>query len=113
MSVREAELWASHWAKPQAVIWERDQIFEYVEMYVRLLAEAEVPKASAVNRQTVRLMSADLFLTADALARAKYRIEKSEVAVEDYAEPQPEPAPPAGPSSKDRWLRSVPDAGPS
>ncbi|MGI8666192.1 MAG: hypothetical protein ACR2N4_09205 [Jatrophihabitans sp.] len=110
MSVREAELWASHWMKPQSVIWERDQVFEYVAMYVRQLSEAEAPKSSAENRKTVRLMAADLFLTSDSMARAKYRIETSEVEVEEYAEPQPEPAP-TGPSSKDRFLRAVPDAG--
>lgn len=112
MSVREAELWATHWAKPQSVIWERDQVYEYVAMYVRQLAEAEQPKSSAENRKTVRLMAADLFLTSDALARGKYRIEASEVEVEDYAEPPPEPVL-AKPSSKQRFLQAVPDAGPS
>lgn len=112
MSVREAELWARFWGKPQSVIWEQEQMAEAVAMYVRLFAEAEKPHSGAENRKTVRLMMADLFLTPDSLGRAKYRIQKSEVVVEDYAEPQPEPeSEPAKPSSKERLLRAVPDAG--
>lgn len=71
---RERELWTSHWRKPQAVIWERDHIIENVAMYVRQFCEGEVPKSSAENRKTTRMMAADLYLTPDSLLKAKLRI---------------------------------------
>lgn len=77
---REAELWAEMWATPQALIWERDGLRHYVAMFVRLLAEAEVEKASAENRKTVRMMYADLYLTSDSMAKARLRIVADEVA---------------------------------
>jgi hypothetical protein len=76
MSPREATLWGSFWAKPQAVIWERDNLVEFVALFVRQFAEGEIPKSSAENRKTIRMMLADLYLTPDALARARYRIEE-------------------------------------
>lgn len=76
---REAELWESMWRKPQALIWERDGSFEYVAMFVRQLAEAELEKASAENRKTVRMMFSDLYLTSDSLTRARLRISTDEV----------------------------------
>lgn len=78
-TAREAELWTKMWATPQAVLWERAGSFEYVAMFVRLLAEAEVEKASAENRKTVRMMYADLYLTPDSLSRARFRIATDEV----------------------------------
>lgn len=78
-TAREAELWESMWRKPQALIWERDGMVEYVAMFVRQLAEAELEKASAENRKTVRMMFADLYLTADAMARARIRVSSDEV----------------------------------
>lgn len=77
---REAELWLEMWATPQSIIWERDGLRHYVAMFVRLLAEAEVEKASAENRKTVRMMYADLYLTSDAMARARIRIARDETA---------------------------------
>lgn len=87
---REAELWVEMWATPQALIWERDGLRHYVAMFVRLLAEAEVEKASAENRKTVRMMYADLYLTSDAMARARIKIAVDETA-EKRAEKQSEP----------------------
>jgi hypothetical protein len=78
-SGREAELWASFWRKPVATIWERDSIVEVVALFVRQFAEGEVPKSSAENRKTIRLMMADLYLTPDSMLRAKLRISTDEV----------------------------------
>ena len=85
-TAREGELWAEMWATPQALIWERDGLRHYVAMFVRLLAEAEVEKASAENRKTVRMMYADLYLTSDSMARARIKIVDE---LEDDAEPAP------------------------
>ena len=95
---REAELWVEMWATPQALIWERDGLRHYVAMFVRLLAEAEVEKASAENRKTVRMMYADLYLTSDAMARARIKIAADEVTVKRDQAPTP---------ARERRLRSV------
>ena len=79
-SEREADLWISYWAKPQAVIWERDHLTEVVALFVRQFVEGEEPKASAENRKTVRMMFADLYLTPDSMARARLRVAADEVA---------------------------------
>lgn len=96
---RESAMWERFWAKPQAVIWERDGQLEYVAIFVRQLIEAEGAKASAENRKTVRMMFADLYLTSDAMLRARIRI--GEVAAPKAAVEAPK---------RERRLRSVPDA---
>lgn len=91
---REVEMWERFWAKPQALIWERDGQLEYVAVFVRQLIEAEGEKASAENRKTVRMMFADLYLTSDSMARARIKIVGDEVAakrpkpVEDDDDPR-------------------------
>lgn len=102
---REAELWAEMWATPQALIWERDGLRHYVAMFVRLLAEAEVEKASAENRKTVRMMYADLYLTSDSMARARIRI-----ATDETAEKRQSKAPAKRSSARDR-MRVVDGSG--
>ena len=79
---RELVLWARWWAKPEAMLWGRGGRVDadYVALTVRMFAEAEVTKASAENRKTVRLMMADCFLTDDAKARARIRIAADETA---------------------------------
>jgi hypothetical protein len=92
------------WRKPQALIWERDGSLEYVAMFVRQLAEAEVEKASAENRKTVRMMFADLYLTSDSMARARIKIVGDDLAAKRPAEPVEDSDDP-----RDR-LTAVPDA---
>jgi len=75
----EWDVWAQFWRKPQALIWERDQIFEPVAMFVRQYIEGMERKASAENRKTVRMMFADLYLTSDSLKKSGYRIAVDEV----------------------------------
>ena len=71
---RERVLWDRWWRKPEALIWEQDGSADYVALTVRMFAEAEVEKASAENRKTVRMMMADLYLTRDAKDRAGFRV---------------------------------------
>lgn len=97
------------WATPQALIWERDGLRHYVAMFVRLLAEAEVEKASAENRKTVRMMYADLYLTSDAMARARIRIAQDETAEKR----QERRAPAKRPSARDRFAVVSSDAAES
>ena len=79
-TLREQVLWERWWRKPEAVIWEKDGSADYVALTVRMFAEAEVEKASAENRKTVRMMMADLYLTRDAKDRAGFRVVSDEVA---------------------------------
>ena len=95
---RELVLWERWWRKPEALIWESDGSVDYVALTVRMFAEAEVEKASAENRKTVRMMMADLYLTRDAKDRAKIR-----VAVDQVAEKRDQKTPePKAPSARDR-----------
>lgn len=99
MTQREGELWESMWRKPQAIIWERDCLVELVSIFVRQLAEAEVEKASAENRKTVKGLFADLYLTSDSLARAHIRIAPP-VAVTTAGEDSTAPAAPQSARSR-------------
>lgn len=95
----EARVWAQFWRKPQAVVWERDQIFEPVAMFVRQYIEGMARNSSAENRKTVRIMFSDLYLTSDSLARARLRIAPAEVS---GAAKAPAPVKSTGPSVRTR-----------
>lgn len=86
---RENVLWNRWWHKPEALIWELDGSEDYVALTVRMFAEAEVEKASAENRKTVRMMMADLYLTRDAKEKARIRIAADETAPKREAAQQP------------------------
>lgn len=77
---RELILWERWWRKPEALLWDADGSVDYVALTVRMFAEAEVTKASAENRKTVRMMMADLYLTRDAKDRARIRVASDELA---------------------------------
>src|SRR5690349_1397019 len=94
---RERVLWERWWRKPEALIWEKDGSADYVALTVRMFAEAEVERASAENRKTVRMMMADLYLTRDAKDRAGFRVVDDEVTARRRSEPEDRPK-----SSRDR-----------
>lgn len=71
---RELVLWTEFWRKPQAIVWERNGMVEIVALFVRQFAEGEIPRSSAENRKTIRMLMADLYLTPDSLARARLKI---------------------------------------
>lgn len=96
---RELVIWERWWQKPEAFLWEADGTIDYVALTVRMFAEAEVERASAENRKTVRMMMADLYLTRDAKERARIRVAVDEVA-EQREEKAAAPAPQT--SSRDR-----------
>src|SRR4051794_31508852 len=62
-SSREAELWELEWARPQAIIWDRDALENDVALYVRKRAEAETPGSSSASVDTMRRLADDLLLT--------------------------------------------------
>ena len=98
-SARESQLWKAEWARPQAVIWERDHLEHQVALYVRCLAVAEEPKAPTDSRRLVKEMMNGLGITLDGLAGRGW------VIGEDTEAPRPEAAAPTV-SARDR-LRLV------
>lgn len=98
---RELVLWERWWRKPEALLWESDGSSDYVALTVRMFAEAEVEKASAENRKTVRMMMADLYLTRDAKDRARIKIAVDETA--EKREQKTSAAPKQQASARDRF----------
>lgn len=76
---REKVIWTRWWKLPEAHVWEIDGTLDYVALTVRMFAEAEVKKASAENRKTVRMMMADLYMTQDAKDRARIQVAGDEL----------------------------------
>lgn len=70
-SPRELELWESWWSQPIAVLWEEAHSTHYVAFTVRMFAEAEQPKARTEDRKSLNQMMANLWLTPDAMLRAR------------------------------------------
>lgn len=77
---RENELWAIYWRKPQARLWAQNGQTHEVAIFVRRVAEAELPEASVtLNALVQRLMDA-LLLTIPAMHKARVKIAADEVA---------------------------------
>ncbi|MDX3550972.1 hypothetical protein PV729_04165 [Streptomyces europaeiscabiei] len=73
-SPREMELWERLWDMPQAVAWEQmHQDFE-VASYVRLIAIAEKPRASAIIWSQVKQFAESLGLSVSGMQRNKWTI---------------------------------------
>lgn len=78
-SDRELELWAAEWRRPQAVMWERNQLQMQVALYVRYLAIVEQPGGRNVElRKTVNQMQNDLGLSLGGMKLRQWRIGTSE-----------------------------------
>jgi hypothetical protein len=106
-SEREAVLWSAFWAKPQSLLWARnDQVFE-VALHVRCFAEAEVPGAATPLRTLVRQQADALLLTMPAMLAARIRIAGDDLRDKRSAPAEVEPA---RQSSRSR-LRAVGDVG--
>lgn len=73
---RELALWERLWQTPQAVMWEQlHQDFE-VASYVRLLAIAEKPRASAIIWSQVKQFAESLGLSVSGMQRNRWTIGK-------------------------------------
>lgn len=101
-SVREAELWAREWRRPQALMWERNGQELEVALYVRCLADAEKADASVAVRTLVRQQQEALGLSLPGLHRNRWTIEHEAPKVERQA---------AAASSRSRLKVVRPDAG--
>ncbi|WP_348239945.1 hypothetical protein, partial [Salmonella enterica] len=73
-SPAELTHWESLWRKPQAVMWERNGQEVEVALYVRSLAEAEIPGAASNLRTEVRRMQENLGLSYVGLLKYRWRV---------------------------------------
>jgi hypothetical protein len=87
----EAARWASEWARPQAVMWERNgQHFE-VALYVRAAIRSLAPDAPAAAGALVQRKMNDLGLTVPGLRANRWRIPGPDAAGDASSEgPKPE-----------------------
>lgn len=72
---REDVLWAAAWRKPQAVEWQRLQLFEEVAIYVRAMTRFEGPDGRATDGQLVKQLQENLGLSAAGLSRRGWVID--------------------------------------
>ena len=71
---RESVLWATEWARPQAVMWAQLGLGLEVALYVRNVVAAEDPDASAPLRSLVMRQMDSLGLTVGGLQRNRWMI---------------------------------------
>jgi hypothetical protein len=108
-SVRQQELWAAMWKKPQARIWAEQQMEFELAIHVQTLVEAEAPNAPSSVRTLLLQQMNSLLLTQPALLKAGYRVATDD----DTAAAAAKAAPGAKPRTSSRArLRAVPDVGP-
>lgn len=94
-SDREATLWGDLWVTPQALMWERHHLEHTVALYVRRLAEAELPDSAVALSTLCRQMADGLGLSTPGLRANRWTIDRA-------AEEAGTAAPPARPSSRGR-----------
>lgn len=90
---REIELWLAMWQKPQAVMWERLGQEIEVALFVRKLAEAELPKASVELQKVVRQYLDSLGLSVGGMLRNRWRLTESPADAAAKAEASAGPKP--------------------
>ena len=71
---REAELWIVMWAKPQAIIWERNGQEIEVALYVRNLTYVENPESSVTAGTLLRQQADSLGVTVPGMRSHRWKI---------------------------------------
>lgn len=94
-TVREDELWASMWRRPQSRIWRVNGQELEVALHVRSFGEAEKSEAPTALRTLVRQQQDALILSLPAMRAAK-------ILIVDMASPAPSTAPDAAKASRSR-----------
>lgn len=102
-SAREADLWRTFWAKPQAVQWERLGMDVEVALYVRRLAEAELPGSSVALGTLVKQLAEQLGLTIPGLRMHRWKIVGQSTAAAATPAAKESKATPARAKARDRW----------
>lgn len=102
---RELAIWAAEWARPQAIIWERNGQQVEVALYVRSLIDAERHGAPVNSRTLVKQLQESLGISVPGLLRNRWKI------VDDAeAETEAKTTPAGSASARDR-LRMVVGGG--
>jgi hypothetical protein len=86
-SNRESELWESLWMKPQAILWEKNSQELEVALFVRRLAEVELPDAPVTLGVLVAKQMDQLLLTLPSMFRARVKVADDEVAARRESAP--------------------------
>jgi hypothetical protein len=73
-TARERALWNGLWKLPQATEWERNHLEMTVALYVRRLAEAELPGSKVTLSTLIRQLGDGLGLTAPGMASLRWRV---------------------------------------
>lgn len=73
-SIREEELWALYWTKPQGILWQRNSQEIEVALFVRRLSEVELPGAGASLHTLLMRQMRSLLLTIPAMYQARVKI---------------------------------------
>lgn len=84
---RETELWESLWSKPQAILWEKNSQELEVALFVRRLAEVELPDAPVTLGVLVAKQMDQLLLTLPSMFRARVKVADDEVAARRESAP--------------------------
>jgi hypothetical protein len=74
-TTRERTLWAVEWARPQAIMWERNGQAVEVAVYVRTLAMAERRNAPTPMRTLLRQQMDSLGISLPAMLRLRWLID--------------------------------------
>jgi hypothetical protein len=98
--------WEGLWRKPQATQWERNGQDVEVALYVRSLAEAELPGAAANLRNLVKQLQENLGLSYIGLQRFRWKIADSPAATASQSK-SPAARPARGRSSSRDRLKVV------
>lgn len=98
---REEELWEVLWAKPQAIVWERNGQDLEVALYVRRFGEAERGDSPVTLTTAVRQMADGLGLTVPGMRANRWRIVPADT------QPATPTAGPAGSGTADGARRSA------
>jgi hypothetical protein len=71
---RELELWEREWRRPQAIMWEQNGQEVEVALYVRRLAEVELPESPVTAGQLVKQMQEALGISLPGMLRNRWKI---------------------------------------
>lgn len=80
VTAEELAHWSRLWSKPQAVMWEQQDLSEMVARYCRMAVEASKPDATAALHSQVTMMEDRLGLSPRAMRMLLWQIAPDEVA---------------------------------
>jgi hypothetical protein len=81
---RELDLWASEWARPQAIMWERCGQELEVALYVRAVVKAEKHDAPTNTRTLVRQLMEALGVSIPGMLRNRWKIEDTSAMADEF-----------------------------